>query len=157
MPNKVHYGFAPTKYTTDDFTFTWWDGTGAPRHESNPDLQLPKGDQLPQQGAVFVGEAGRMVLPHCSMPTFYPDSVLKNVSQPDLGSVDHYKQFLDAIEGKGRTAAGFDYAGPLAEALCLGVVACQFPGKRLKWDSRRMRVTNLPEANPLLEGKYRTF
>ena len=23
--NKVHYGFAPTKYTTDDFTFTWWD------------------------------------------------------------------------------------------------------------------------------------
>ncbi len=26
--NKVHYGFASTKYTTDNFTFTWWDGEG---------------------------------------------------------------------------------------------------------------------------------
>lgn len=155
--NKLHYGFAPTKYTTDNFTFTWWDGTGAPRHDDNPDLQLPNGDPLPKQGAVFVGEAGRMVLPHCAMPTFYPDSILKTVAKPDLGSVDHYTQFLDAIEGKGETTAGFDYAGPLAEALCLGVVACQFPGKRLQWNSKKMRVTNLPEANPLLEGKYRAF
>ena len=91
------------------------------------------------------------------MPTFHPDSVLKDVAKPDLGSVDHYTQFLDAIEGKGETAAGFDYAGPLAEALCLGVVACQFPGKRLKWNSRKMRVTNHAAANPLLKGKYRAF
>jgi predicted dehydrogenase len=155
--NKVHYGFASTKYTTDNFTFTWWDGEGAPRHNGNPDLQLPSGDRLPKQGALFVGEAGRMVLPHCSIPTFYPDSVLKNVAKPDIRGVDHYTQFLDAIEGKDKTLAGFDYAGPLAEALCLGVVACQFPGKRLKWNSREMRVTNRPEANSLLEGKYRKF
>ena len=31
---------------------------------------LPNGDELPKQGAVFVGENGRMVLPHCAMPTF---------------------------------------------------------------------------------------
>ena len=42
--NKVSYGFAPTKYTTGDFTFTWWDGAGAPRHDKNPDLKLPKGE-----------------------------------------------------------------------------------------------------------------
>ena len=155
--NKVHYGFAPTKYTTDDFTFTWWDGEGAPRHNGNPDLKLPNGDKLPTQGALFVGEAGRMVLPHCKMPTFYPESVLKNVTKPDIRGVDHYTQFLDAIEGKGKTLAGFDYAGPLAEALCLGVVACQFPDKRLKWNSKEMRVTNRDEANLLLEGKYRKF
>jgi len=155
--NKVRYGFAPTKYTTQNFTFTWWDGEGAPRHSDNPDLILPNGDQLPRQGAVFVGEHGRMVLPHCKMPTFYPDSVLKDFPKPDISGVDHYTQFLDAIEGKDKTLAGFDYAGPLAEALCLGVVACQFPGKRLKWNSKKMRVTNLAEANPLLEGKYRAF
>jgi len=155
--NKVRYGFAPTKYTTDNFTFTWWDGEGAPRHDGNPDLQLPNGDKLPKQGALYVGEAGRMVLPHCSMPTFYPDSVLDGIDKNAFQNVDHYTQFLDAIQGKDKTLAGFDYAGPLAESLCLGVVACQFPGKRLKWDSRKMRVSNLPEANPLLEGKYRKF
>ena len=98
-----------------------------------------------------------MVLPHCKFPTFYPGSVLRNVAKPDIRGVDHYTQFLDAIDGKDKTLAGFDYAGPLAEALCLGVVACQFPGKRLKWNSKEMQVTNRPEANLLLEGKYRQF
>ena len=158
--NKVHYGFAPTKYTTDNFTFTWWDGDGAPRHNGNPDLQLPNGGKLPRQGALYVGEAGRMVLPHGNgypIPTFYPDSVLDGVNKKEFNDVNHYTQFLDAIEGKDTTLAGFDYAGPLAESLCLGVVACQFPGKRLKWDAKKMRVTNLAQANPLLKGKYRKF
>ena len=155
--NQVSYGFAPTKYTTDDFTFTWWDGESAPRHGGNPDLELPKGERLPNQGALLVGEAGRMVLPHCKMPTFYPSSLSKDFAKPDLGDVDHYTQFIEAIGGEGKTQAGFDYAGPLAETLCLGVVACQFPGKRLNWDAKAMRVTNLEEANSLLAGSYRKF
>ena len=155
--NMVKYGFAPTQYTTDDFTFTWWDGADAPRHKNNPDLILPNGDELPTQGAVFVGENGRMVLPHCSMPTFYPESVLKNIPKPEFENIDHYTQFLDAIEGRDTTQAGFDYSGPLGEALCLGVVACQFPGKRLNWNAKKMKVTNLPGANSHLEGNYRKF
>ena len=101
-----------------------------------------------------------MVLPHGNgypIPTFYPDSVLDGVNKKEFNDVNHYTQFLDAIEGKDKTLAGFDYAGPLAESLCLGVVACQFPGKRLKWDAKKMRVTNLAQANPLLKGKYRKF
>ena len=53
-----------------------------------------------------------MVLPHCSMPTFYPENVLNNIPKPDIKGVDHYTQFLDAIEGKDKTLAGFDYSGP---------------------------------------------
>ena len=155
--NKMHYGFDATEYTTDNFTFTWWDGTGAPRGSDNPDLVLPDGEKLPKQGALFVGEAGRMVLPHCSAPKFYPRSILENLEKPDLKAVDHYGQWLGAIEGKDETTAGFDYAGPLAEMLCLGVVAGQFPGKRLKWDAKKMKVTNLEAANPLLTGNYRKF
>ena len=82
--NMVRYGFKPTKYTTDDFTFTWWDGTDAPRHKNNPDLMLPNGDELPKQ-AVFVEENGRMVLPHCSMPTFYPRALSRSSQKPDGG------------------------------------------------------------------------
>ena len=52
------------------------DGSDSPRHKNNPDLMLPNGDEF-QAGAVFVGENGRMVLPHCAMPTFYPDSIVK--------------------------------------------------------------------------------
>ncbi|MEM7697587.1 MAG: gfo/Idh/MocA family oxidoreductase, partial [Verrucomicrobiota bacterium] len=155
--NMMRYGFAPTDYTTDDFTFTWWDGAGAPRGTDNPDLIFPEGEELPDQGAVFVGEAGRMVLPHTSAPKFYPRSILENAVKPDLPPVDHYTMWLDAIEGKGTTTAGFDYAGPLAEMLCLGVVAGHFPGQRLDWDAKAMQVTNLEAANPLLRGEYREF
>ncbi|MEM7143562.1 MAG: Gfo/Idh/MocA family oxidoreductase [Verrucomicrobiota bacterium] len=155
--NKMHYGFAPTEYTTDDFTFTWWDGKGSPRYEDNPDLQLPDGDALPSQGALFVGEAGRMVLPHCSAPKFYPSSLREKLVKPDLGPVNHYTQWLGAIEGKDETTAGFDYAGPLAEILCIGVVSGQFPGERLEWDAAKMEVTNLEAANALLRGEYREF
>ena len=108
---------------------------------------------------MYVGEAGRMGLPHGPWdgPTFYPDTVLNGVNKKEFKDVNHYTQFLDAIEGKDKTLAGFDYAGPLAESLCLGVVACQFPGKRLKWDAKKMHIPNLAAANPMLEGKYRKF
>ena len=153
----MRYGFAPTEYTTDNFTFTWWDGKGSPRFEGNEDLILPEGENLPRQGALFVGEAGRMVLPHCNAPKFYPRSILQNAVKPDIGAMNHYTQWLDAIEGKGKTEAGFDYAGPLAEMLCLGVIAGNFPTKRLEWDAGNMKVTNLEAANPMIQGDYRKF
>ncbi|MGB0153398.1 MAG: Gfo/Idh/MocA family protein [Verrucomicrobiales bacterium] len=155
--NMMRYGFAPTDYTTDNFTFTWWDGKGSPRFEGNEDLILPEGEKLPQQGALFVGEAGRMVLPHCNAPKFYPRSILQNAVKPDIGAMNHYTQWLDAIAGKGKTEAGFDYAGPLAEMLCLGVIAGNFPTKRLEWDAKNMKVTNLEAANPMIQGDYRKF
>lgn len=152
--NKVHYGFKPTKYTTNDFTFTWWDGEGAPRGDE-PDLRLPEGDELPQQGAMFVGEEGRMLLPHSSAPKFYPQDLLQKLTKPDLEPVNHYHQWIDAILGKAETTANFDYAAPLVESLLLGVAAAQFPGRRLEWDAANMVVVNLPEANALLKGDYR--
>ena len=53
-----------------------------------------------------------MVLPHGNgYPiTFYPDSVLDGVNKKEFNDVNHYTQFLDAIEGKDTTLAGFDYA-----------------------------------------------
>ena len=98
-----------------------------------------------------------MVLPHCNAPKFYPRSILQNAVKPDIGAMNHYTQWLDAIEGKGKTEAGFDYAGPLAEMLCLGVIAGNFPTKRLEWDAKNMKVTNLEAANPMIQGDYRKF
>ena len=37
------------------------------------------------------------------MPTFYPESVIEKLPKPDIEGVDHYTQFLDAIEGKDQT------------------------------------------------------
>src|SRR5690606_32580698 len=88
--NTVTYEFPGTKYTTKSLKWIWYDGSGAPAvHE---DLILPGMDiqsgkkktdrkmdtagkvsldpmvagenELPDQGAMFVGEKGRLLLPH---------------------------------------------------------------------------------------------
>jgi predicted dehydrogenase len=41
----------------------------------------------------------------------------------------------------------FDYACPITEATLIGGLAMNFPGKRLAWDSKALKVTNHAEAN----------
>ena len=57
--------------------------------------------------------------------------------------------------GNTQTSAHFGYAGPLTEALLLGVVANRFPDRQLMWDAEALRVTNIEEANALLRRTYR--
>ncbi|MCB1124826.1 MAG: gfo/Idh/MocA family oxidoreductase, partial [Verrucomicrobiae bacterium] len=64
----VRYGFKPTALTTKDFEWTWYDGAMAP--PEGPDLVLPNDEALPDQGAMFIGEKGRMLLPHIAGPRF---------------------------------------------------------------------------------------
>ena len=52
--------------------------------------------------------------------------------------------------GHGKTTSPFSYGSPLTEALLLGVVANRFPGQRLEWDAKNLKVTNLDEANALI-------
>ena len=40
----------------------WQDGSGAPKNHK--DLKLPNKEKLPLQGAMFIGEKGRLLLPH---------------------------------------------------------------------------------------------
>jgi len=37
----------------------------------------------------------------------------------------------------------------------LGVIAIRLAGKRLEWDAQKMRFTNCPEADHLLNPPYR--
>ena len=60
--NNVTYTFPGTKYTTETLTWIWSDGPGMP--SNHKDLKLPNRDKLPLQGAMFMGEKGRLLLPH---------------------------------------------------------------------------------------------
>ena len=61
--NIVHYTFEGTPYTTDRIDWVWYDGVEGP--ERTNELELPNGDALPDQGAMFIGENGnRLLLPH---------------------------------------------------------------------------------------------
>lgn len=151
--NVVEYEFPGTKYTTDSLLWTWYDGSFAPPKSS--DLKLPQDIGLPDQGSLFVGEGGMMLLPHVAEAVLFPQEKFKDYKRPDVQDGNHYHQWVDACMGMGKTSADFGYAGPLTEALLLGVVANRFPGQKLEWNAEKLLVTNLAEANKLIQRPYR--
>ena len=158
--NVVQYEFPATPHTAESLLWTWFDGTAAPPKLAELDLKLPadwKLDalQLPGQGALFVGADGLLLLPHVGEPVLLPEEKFAGKQRPEVENGDHYHQWVDACRGEGRTSADFSYAGPLTEALLLGVVANRFPETKLQWDAENLRVTNLEAANALLRRDYR--
>ncbi|TBW29226.1 Gfo/Idh/MocA family protein [Gramella sp. KN1008] len=198
--NKVTYEFPGTAYTTERLKWVWYDGPGAP--EDHEDLKLPKngkgeaskakkkknnkaGDisldakiaekgQLPEQGAMFIGEKGRLLLPHfMQLPSKIvngkyvdiSDEIAKISKENNLGEPirnyksegpKHYHQFVEACLGREKCSAPFSYAARLTETILLGVIAGRFPNKTLHWDSKAAKFSE-EEANAFLEAPYREF
>ena len=169
--NIVTYKFPGTKYTAKKLKWVWYDGPGAPlKHK---DLILPNNEQLPEQGAMFIGEKGRFLLPHfMQLPKHivkgqYVDLDLSKYEEAKsmMGEVVrdyqiegamHYHQFVDACLGKGKCTAPFSYASRLTETILLGVIAGRFPNKTLHWDNATARFAEA-EANQYLDAPYRDF
>jgi predicted dehydrogenase len=196
--NTVTYEFPGTKYTGKSLKWIWYDGPGAP--EMHEDLMLPgmemkkdnaaakKSDEnsisldagvageneLPEQGAMFVGTKGRLLLPHfMQLPKKivrgkYVDiskeiaevSEKHNLGEPIRNYATegpkHYHQFVDACLGKDTTTAPFDYAARLTETILLGTIAGRFPGETLHWDAETAQFKE-EKANKYLAGDYRDF
>ena len=53
-------------------------------------------------------------------------------------------------------AAGspFEYGARLTELALLGVLALRL-GTRIDWDAERMEARGIPEAEPIINGRYR--
>ena len=168
--NQVTYEFPGTAYTADSLIWNWYDGEGAPA--AHEDLKLPNGDTLPDQGAMFVGEKGRLLLPHfMQLPRLIVEGQYEDleISKYDTKGAfaepvrdytiegnKHYQQFVDTVLGNGTCTAPFSYAARLTETILLGVIAGRFPGETLNWD-REKALFAQSEANPYLDGVYRKF
>jgi predicted dehydrogenase len=168
--NIVSYTFPGTQYTTDKFKWVWYDGEGAPA--KHKDLKLPDKEELPGQGAMFVGEKGRLLLPHfMELPRLIVNgkyqeldlSIIKESDQPGAPVRDyntegnkHYHQFVDACLGDDKCSAPFSYSARLTETILLGVIAGRFPNKTLHWDNENAKFLEA-EANQFLDAPYRDF
>jgi predicted dehydrogenase len=152
---RVHYVFPGTRFTAADTVDVWWYDGGElpPAH-----LVEMVGDQMPDQGTIFAGTEGIIVLPHGNRPPLIlPAEKFKDYQLPVVEERDHYAEFLDAVLAGGSVppSANFDYSGPLTEAVLLGNAAAWYPGERLTFDARSLRFTGRPEADAHLSRDYR--
>jgi len=149
----VHYVFPGTPYTAGQtVSVTWYDGDERPPKDVQA---LLEGDKLPGEGSIFIGAKGVMLLPHYDHAQLYPDKDFAGYQRPHVQEQNHWGQFVDACLGQGRASAGFDYAGPLTEAVLLGSVACRFPQTTLHWNAPDLKFDNAADANQHLRRQYR--
>ena len=144
----IRYVFPGTAYTEGKtVAVTWYDGSKRPPAEIQALAIDPANDKdkLPDQGSIFIGTKGVMVLPHVGKPRLLGEA--KEVQFEMVPGDDHWKQFVNAVQGNGKASANFDYAGPLTEAVLLGSVASRFPKTTLEWDAAALKFGNVAEAN----------
>jgi predicted dehydrogenase len=150
---EVHYTFPGTQYTADKtLPVTWYDGTRRPPQEIKA---LLEGDDFPGGGSIFVGTNGVLVLPHVARPLLYPDKKYKNLKLPEVAELNHWGSYVEACMGGARTTAGFDFSGPVAEAVLVGTVAVRCPKTTLHWNAPTLSFAEA-EANQLIRRQYRT-
>ena len=150
---RIEYVFPGTKYSEGKTVkVTWYDGDERPPKEVQPPLG---DDKLPDQGSLFIGTKGVMMLPHISRAQLFPEKDFETWERPKVSENDHWQQFVEACRGNGKTSANFDYAGPLTESVLLGSVATRFPKTTMQWDAKKLKFTNVSEANQYLRRSYR--
>lgn len=137
---------------------TWYHGKVRPPHFTENDQGLlPKwGD-----GCLFEGENGRLLLAGYADHKLLPEASFKDYKDPEptipRNKRGHYHEWVQAcLDNKPEAAlCRFDYAGPLTEAVQLGVVSHRLGNQRIEWDAAALKCTNAPEADKFLKREYR--
>ena len=91
-------------------------------------------------------------------PRLIPESRNREYARPAKTlprSLGHYEEWIEACKTGSGTRSGFDFAGPLTEAVLLGSIAIRIGNEKLEWDSQNLKIPNYPEAETFLNYTYR--
>jgi predicted dehydrogenase len=152
LDSRVLYVFTGTTHTTDTLSLHWYDGDARPPAEIKAMIGKRS---LQDQGSIYIGTKGVLYSPYLDQPMLLPEDQFKDAKLPEPGGHDHYLQFVEACRGNDKTSAPFSFAGPLTESVLLGCLSTRFPKANLEWDTSKMQVTNLEEANRFVRKRYR--
>ncbi len=87
IDGKVIYSFARTAMTEgESINVTWYDGASRPPQEI---IALLEGKPLPDQGSIFIGTEGVLLLPHVSRLELFSKEKFKDYQLPRVTGADH--------------------------------------------------------------------
>ena len=151
----VKFAF-PQQEKLPPFKLFWYDGGVRPEI---PDELDAEDEELPREGMMFVGDKGKILAKfHGGNPRILDKQKMIEIN----GSLEPPEEVSDRNEitwvnafRKGEESPGtFLKAGPVTETILLGAVALR-AGKKIKYDSENMKITNVPDANQYLYREYR--
>ncbi|HEX5789854.1 MAG TPA: Gfo/Idh/MocA family oxidoreductase [Luteolibacter sp.] len=108
--------------------------------------KMPPGKVIYAEGFTLKGGS------HGSTLQFINKDKAKDLKLPPVESgSNHFENFFLACKGKEKTRSNFAVAGPLCQAMALGVIAQRVKGK-IEFDPASRKITNNEAANALLDG-----
>jgi len=170
VSRKIHNDYSFPFACTIRFTFAakgdrpalelfWHDGGMKP---PTPEEAREDDIALPAEGMMFVGDKGKILGEfRCENPRIIPErkarsfeaSRTANARQRDRGN--RAAAWIEAFRTGTPSYGDFLLAGPISEAFNLGAISLRMGGRRLLWDAKNMKVTNVPEANQYLARECR--
>jgi len=125
-----------------------------------PRQELFMGQKPSGSGCLIVGSKGTMYSPsdYGSEYRLMPEANFRDYRppQPTLPrSPGHHAEWIRACKGGAPAMSNFvDYSAQLTETILLGNVAMRV-GKRIVWDSEKLRAVGCPEADQYIRREYR--
>lgn len=152
------------------------DGTCKPPRELTVAVEELRGE-VPRSGCLLIGDKGSVFSPDDYGTQFfvkltgdekfvhygkhpaveqYPQRIPRNIFKGDTDS-KHHAEWIAAIKAEKPEDcySRFEIGGQLTEIMLLGCVALRV-GHKIKWDGRKMRATNCPEAAQYIKREDRT-
>lgn len=129
---------------------SWYQGVNKPEIWTTGGI--PKWDS----GVLFIGDKG-MLLADYGKHQLLPEKAFEGFVPPPATiprSIGHHAEWIHAAKSGDPTTCHFEYAGQLTEANHLGNIAYRL-GNKIEWDAANLKVTNAPEAEPLIKRAYR--
>jgi predicted dehydrogenase len=150
----IRYQF-PARGEMPPCTLTWYDGGKMPAKPPEMEAQA-----MPTNGAMLIGDKGKIVHgTYGENPHLLPESSMADYQRPAqtiprVPDNDTFKDFIRACKGGPPACSNFDVSAPFTETVILGNLALRV-GKKIEWDSVKMRVKNCPEADQFIHPHYR--
>ncbi len=144
----------PARGKQPPVTVTWYEAG------HKPPLALALGEPLPGNGALLIGDKGRLLQTdmygayHKLLPTDHYADYTPPAQTLPRARIGHQQEWIDSAKTGSPTMANFEYAGRLTEAFLVGNVALR-TGQTLQWDGEAMKATNCPEAQRFVHPEYR--
>ena len=146
----------PEQKSLPAFDLFWYDGGMKPFIPE--ELREDKRD-MPEEGMMFVGDRGKILGGfRGEKPEIIPSRLMKayqgEKEVPVREEDRRPNTWLDAIKNDRESPGSFRYAGTVTEAINLAAVALR-AGKKVEYDSAKMKITNDEAANKYLTREYR--
>ena len=146
----------PKQKNLPAFDLFWYDGGMKP---FIPDELREDKRDMPEEGMMFVGDRGKILGGfRGEKPEIIPSRLMKayqgEKTAPERGEDRRSNTWLEAIKNDRESPGSFRYAGTVTEAINLAAVALR-AGKKVEYDSEKMKITNDEAANRYLTREYR--